>query len=98
MPPTRLLVKDFITSLVTSEVSEKKSISTTKSHIRHELETMVISDDENDKDETNILRRRAIQQQQDNMQAEIVKKKEAFRSVEKKMRNMKLDVVDEFEI
>jgi hypothetical protein len=98
MPPTRLLVKDFITSLVTSEGSSKKIATKAVGEKNHTVETMVISDDENDASDVNILRRKALQREQDNMQAEINKKKEVLSSMEKKMKNMKLDVVDEFEI
>lgn len=98
MPPTRLLVKDFITSLVTSEGSSRKKAPKVVSDKNQTIETMVISDDENDASDANILRRKALQREQDNMQAELNKKKEVLSSIEKKMKNMKLDFVDEFEI
>lgn len=95
MPPTRLLVKDFITSLVTSEGCNEKIAKKVVSDNNQAVETMVISDDEND---DNISRRRILQQEQDMIQAEINKKKEVLNAMEKKMKNMKLDVVEEFEI
>lgn len=95
MPPTRLLVKDFITSLLTSESANIKSAANEQHHV---VDSMVISDDENDAPDANTLRRKAIQKEQESMQAEILKKKEALSSMEKKMKNMKLDVAEEFEI
>lgn len=98
MPPTRLIVKDFITSLVTSEDSRRKIAANLVNEKNLIMHTMVISDDENDASDANILRRKNLLKEQENMQAEINKKKQVLSSIEKKMKNINLDVVDEFEI
>lgn len=62
------------------------------------VETMVISDDENDPDDDKIIRRKAIEKEEKVMKEKGAKKKEAFTSIESRIKNLKLDFVNNFEL
>lgn len=96
MPPMRLLSKDFIGSMLSAERQEKsQALETTEP-----VETMVISDDENDisPQDEKILRRKAIEKEEKFMKEKGAKKKEAVGNIESRMKNLKLDCIEDFEI
>lgn len=102
MPPARLLAKDFIASMISSK--QKREVDINKNAISEKKfdETMIISDAEGEdvsgeKDRT-ILRRKAIQQQEERLQAENKKKKEAVLSMENKLKSLKLENSFDFEL
>lgn len=93
----RLLSKDFIGSMLTTQQQTKAK----QSEIHEEsVETMEISDDENEisPEDEKIIRRKAIEKESLAMQGQVAKKKEAVTNIESKMKSLKLDLVDEFEI
>lgn len=97
MPPMRLLSKDFIGSMLTTHQQTKAKPSEV---LDESVETMEISDDENDftRQDEKIIRRKAIEKESLEMQGQVAKKKEAVTNIESKIKGLKLDLVDDFEI
>jgi hypothetical protein len=95
MPPMRLLSKDFIGSMLSTQQTKPKQ----SEFVEEFVETMEISDDENDvsPQDEKIARRKAIEKESLAMRGHVAKKKEAVSNIESKMKGLKLDVVDEFE-
>ena len=96
MPPTRLLAKDFLASLISSEQTSNKSKNAIKAS-NYAAEVMLVSDDESENDNA-FSRRKTIQQEQELMQAAVVRKKEALSIMENKLKNLKLDTINNFEL
>lgn len=97
MPPMRLLSKDFIGSMLTSQQQAKAQRSEFFEEI---VETMEISDDENEisPQDEKIMRRKAIEKESLAMRGQIAKKKEAVTNIESKMKSLKLDSIDDFDL
>lgn len=97
MPPTRLLAKDFLASLITSEQTsdrKKNAIKTSK----NAAEVMLISDDESENNDEAFSRRKTMQDEQELMQANVIKKKEALSTMESKLKSLKLNSINNFEL
>lgn len=96
MPPMRLLSKDFIGSMLSSQRQEKPQVQESVEPV----ETMLISDDENDisPEDEKILRRKAIEKEGKVMKEKGAKKKEAVGTIESRMKSLKLDCIKDFEI
>lgn len=100
MPPTRLLAKDFLASIISSEQALDRNKNTTNAATNHAAEIMLISDNESEITENDkaISRRKTMQLEQELMQAEGVRKKEALSTMENKLRNLKLNSINNFEL
>lgn len=96
MPPIRLLSRDFIGSMLAAQKPLKPQHNETDKNI----ETMEISDDENEisPDDSKILRRRAMDNEEKAMKEKGAKKKEAVNNIETRMSNLKLDFIVDFEL
>ena len=96
MPPTRLLSKDFIGSMLSSQ----KQVKHQRDEEAEPVETMVISDDENDMspEDEKILRRKAIEKEEKVMKEKGIKKKESVSTIESRMKSLKIDSINNFEI
>lgn len=96
MPPIRLLSKDFIGSMLSSQ----KQVKPQRDEVAELVETMVISDDENDisPEDEKTLRRKAMEKEEKVMKETGAKKKEAVTTIESKLKSLKLDVIEKFEI
>lgn len=96
MPPMRLLSKDFIGSMLLTEKKTKPQ----RSESAEIANAMVISDDENETTplDEKILRRRAIEKEEKAMREKSAKKKEAVNNIESKIKNLKLDYVESFDL
>lgn len=96
MPPMRLLSKDFIGSMLSSQ----KQVKPQRDEMAEPEETMVISDDETDisPEDEKILRRKAMEKEERAMKEKGAKKKESVNSVVSRMKSLKLDFVKNFEI
>lgn len=101
MPPARLLAKDFIASMISGKQKRQLDINKNAISESQHVATMEISDDEEgdvrESDKT-IMRRKAIQQEEENLQAENRKKKEAVLSMENKLKSLKLENSFDFEL
>lgn len=94
MPPMRLLSKDFIGSMLSTEKQAKpKCVESPET-----VDTMVISDDENEPEDEKILRRKAMAKEEKSMREKGALKKEAVTNIESKMKNLKLDWIKDFEV
>jgi polyhydroxyalkanoate synthesis regulator phasin len=95
MPPMRLLSKDFIGSMLSTQQTQPKP----SEFVEEIVETMEISDDENEASpqDEKIARRKAIEKESLAMRGEIAKKKEAVTNIESRIKGLKLDLLDEFE-
>lgn len=96
MPPMRLLSKDFIGSVLASQ----KQVQPQRDEVAEPVETMVISDDENDisPEDEKIIRRRAMEKEEKVMREKGVMKKESVFTIESRMKSLKLDSIKNFEI
>lgn len=90
-----MLSKDFIGSMLTTQKKEKL-----RRQGSHEIETMVISDDEADESpgDQKIIRRKAMEKEEKAMREKGAKKKEASTNIESRLRSLQLDSIDDFEI
>jgi hypothetical protein len=95
MPPMRMLSKDFIGSMLSAQKKEKPQRQGS-----HEIETMVISDDEADEypEDQKIIRRKAVEKEEKAMREKGAKMKEASTNIESRLRSLKLDSIEDFEI
>lgn len=96
MPPMRLLSKDFIGSMLSSEKKEKpQSIESCEV-----VATMEISDDESETSPqyAKLVRRRAIESAEKAMRVSGAKKKEAVTNIEGKIKCLTLDYVKDFDL
>lgn len=95
MPPMRLLSKDFIGQMLSSEKKEKPQRSDSAVKI---VATMEISDDENEAPDAKIVRRRKIENAEKAMREKSVSKKATATNIESKMKNLSLDCVISFDL
>jgi hypothetical protein len=95
MPPMRLLSKDFIGSMLSAQKQVK-----TRRQETHEIETMLISDDEADisPEDEKIVRRKAMEREEKAMRENGAKKKEAVTNIESRLMSLKLDCIEDFEV
>lgn len=96
MPPMRLLSKDFIGSMLAAQKPAKLQHNDSDDNI----ETMEISDDENDvsPQDKKLIRRRAMDNEEKAMREKGAKKKEAINSIEDRIKNLKIDCIKGFEV
>lgn len=94
MPPVRLLSKEFIGSMLSSQ----RQVKPQRDEIAELEETMVISDDENDisPEDEKILRRKAMEKEEKVMKEKGAKKKESVSTIESRMKSLKLDSIKNF--
>lgn len=95
MPPLRLLTKDFIGSMLSAQKQEARR----KEEVAEPVETMLISDDEDgEPDSEKVIRRKEIEKEERAIKEQGLIKKEAMSVIEKRIANLKLDFIDDFEI
>lgn len=98
MPPLRLLSKDFIGSFLSTEQQEKLSKIKDKPII---IDTMEISDDENEEvspETLKIQRLKAIDKEERKIKEISAKKKDLDLVIQKKLRSLNLDSIEQFEL
>jgi hypothetical protein len=95
MPPMRLLSKDFIGKLLSTENRVKPQ----ESEEEENVETMEISDDENENSPTDekIVKRKAMEKEEKSIR-DGAKKKESVNNIENRMKNLKLDSLKDFDV
>lgn len=95
MPPLRLLTKDFIGSMLSAQKQETRR----KEESAEPVETMLISDDEDgEPDNEKLIRRKELEKEERTIKEKGLVKKEAMSVIEKRIANLKLDFIDDFEI
>lgn len=95
MPPVRLLSQAFIASMLSS--SENK-LKLQRRESEETVETMIISDDENELTPIHekIIRRKALEKEEKAMKEEGTKKKETVTNIENRMKSLKLETLKDF--
>lgn len=100
MPPISKLSLNFISSLLTSKRKPTDMFETYRQD-KKDIDTLVVSDDENDvsvQDEKQSLRRKAIDESEKRLKDSIAKKKDSDINVNNEMKNLNLNVFDNFSI